>query len=135
VGEVSAPFRDLFVELPSAVIDVLRAIGEQALTAAQRLEVAEFRKSSANARLSSAWFLKMLAVYFGWRYVDAERHAHDLTTDLVAVLECGHRVRYKINEELLLRVRSPGDEFDLLEYIVATTPRSCVCMHRPQETP
>lgn len=121
----SAPFRDLFVELPRAVFDALHAWGEAAIVKAQApVPVAPFRIGPPTA-LS---YPTILSARYGWRQCDSWRVEYECRTTIEAVLNCGHRQRYYVTDHLA--ANGPHDQIAIIDRVVDNTPRDCCCVQR-----
>lgn len=132
---MSAPFRELFVELPVAVFDALHAFGEALLAREQ----AQHPVTVQRQRSSFDWLNRMervLAVHYGWfEVIRTERSQLDHYTTLVVRLGCMHAQRYRLDELSMLRAGTPASQVDLVCSIIENTERSCYCVQLPTETP
>lgn len=128
---MTSPFRELFVELPRALFDALQAIGEGAIKQAEVKRDAERRLAEPAAKPSLIdAYVKWTMGRFGWRRAETRRIAHETTTYILAELDCGHGQKYDVDESRMMRCRGAAEEVDLLDRIVADTPRRCYCVER-----
>lgn len=128
-----APFRDLFVELPAAVFEILQSIGNEAARRALPPQPVNPPPTSNLDRIDNAG--RALARYMGWREViRTERVQFECWTDILVRLDCGHIQRYRLDDLVLLR--SIGSEWaDCTLTTIENTERACQCVQRPTEIP
>lgn len=126
---MTAPFRDLFVELPATVFESLQQFGEALLAREQAAQPARAVKPPSVVEAYVRWTMQR----YGWRRVETRRIEHGATTHVIAQLNCGHGQRYEVDEIRLARCRGISEEIDLLDRIVAETPRRCYCVQRSPE--
>jgi hypothetical protein len=135
---VSAPFRDLFVELPRAVFEVLQGIGERAASDG----LAQMHRDLYPARreprlltfLRNAEMRRLLAERYGWREIGEPALAvADDGVDLVIRRACGHRSRVRLDGRIFdeLRPRAAIDELDRHLFRFHERGRRCYCVPRP----
>lgn len=127
---MSAPFRELFVELPAALFDALKGIGEAAVQKAQQ-SVTEHRPhlpTMRDAMASSAAVARALCDRFGWRHYELSRSPMHCETDLFVRRLCGHRDQFALDDRLFHL--GPDEVIDALEDL--NTKRRCFCVPRPQ---
>ena len=122
-------FRELFVELPRQLFDVLKGIGEQAVREAQ--EPAHDRKPSrSRALVESA--ARIIRERYGWIDCRASRMALQDSYEMAPRLACGHWHRIEIPYTRL--VANPSMRVALLGILDdAADERSCYCV--PMEAP
>jgi len=130
VGVSGAPFRDLFVELPAAVFEAMRDLGEafEAAVVAQAAAVAQVAQPTVRPERRH---IQLVSARYGWRAVELVRHEARLELQIVAELECGHRQCYTIDELAIVRAHNPVAEIELLDHVVDRTERGCQCVLRP----
>ncbi|MGN6107245.1 MAG: hypothetical protein ACTHU0_19210 [Kofleriaceae bacterium] len=110
----SAPFRDLFAELPRALFETLRGIGEAAVALAEsRASASTPGRRSQLSALSEALQTGTLATAicqrYGWSSLEVSRHPSDAALLLCATLPCGHRLGWlRVDEQLLEDAGNPG---------------------------
>lgn len=124
----SAPFRDLFVELPRAVFDALQAWGEAVIVKAQQPAPAPRPRTPTALDRTT-----LLAWRYGWREAESWRNPWDCTTEIVALLQCGHRQRYTIEDRAFLAEPGPAWQLHVIDRVVDNTPRDCYCVLRCQQ--
>jgi hypothetical protein len=136
---VSAPFRELFVELPTAVFETLRAIGEGAVEKARTGDYAYMFKThyvprpapARRASLFESRHTRLIAHRYGWIDAELRKMIDRDSLQLGVILNCGHLQRYEVNELSILRCSSAADEVALLDSVVDGTLRGCSCVQRP----
>lgn len=128
---MGAPFRGLFVELPAAVFEALQGIGEAAISARQTAQTAAPPPRQRETLFSERWIRRVHSRY-GWHWAQLQRREDDRTMRILAELDCGHLQSYSVDERSVALVRGPADEIALLDRIVDTTERRCLCVQRPE---
>jgi hypothetical protein len=97
-GSVSGPFRELFVEVPLALL-------EAAVKQAETQKPIETVRPSAVASLidvvNGTWLGEWLCERFDWDAVSMHRDACDRTCVIRARLWCGHTKAIRLSENLL----------------------------------
>lgn len=139
---MSAPFRELFVELPRAVFEVLRGIGEEALrgaggvanmdSAADMFKAAYAPRPQRSSLFSHRCIRLVLQRYNNWTHAEIERAVDEDALDLVVFPECPHWQRYRFHASEIAACRGPEDEIDLLDRVVGSTERRCYCVQREE---
>jgi hypothetical protein len=132
--------RDLIAELPSTLLDVIDGIFSaavaEALPSVTPMPVAQPMPvvqpdpihRRRDPRLISADHVRLVLERYGWRDVELYRRAAEPIADLRAVLSCGHRQLYTLNERDIAACREHDAEIALLDRVVDGTERSCQCM-------
>lgn len=120
--------RDLFIELPSTLFDLLKLLGEQAVTDAQ-----ERRSAQENYRLSldpfrSGAIASALCERYGWTKSETQRSAMRRSTILLGKLSCGHWSNYELTDNVI-EDSAPRTLLRVVDDLVARG-RSCLCMQR-----
>ncbi len=129
---MSAPFRDLFVELPRAIFEALQGIGEQAVRNA-RPPTPHHRPSAAFSLMEATngkWLADWLCERFGWKRIEMWRSARDRDLMLMVRLECGHNTEFPISESSL-ELAHPTNIVDLIADCWEQAGRGCRCVVRP----
>jgi hypothetical protein len=127
-----APFRDLFVELPRALFETIKGIGEHAIRRAQAPgSMAHLYKqaypASARVYLASDRYIRLVFERYGWRSATVVRLELGRETEINVKLSCGHRASYVVDE--IEQVRTERcDEIALLDRIVDETGTRCSCV-------
>lgn len=131
----SAPFRELFVELPRALFETLQGIGEQAVRNAP--SPALLRDLYPTPRRTFVDTLRepsvghILCHRFGWGSVSVIRAATEPAVDFRVFLACGHRHRIRVSEMALEDAASPVD-VTLRALERGMLVRSCYCVQREE---
>jgi len=128
--EATAPFRDLFVELPHALIEVLRAVVDDAVT--KRPEPAP--PTTLRSASASDWHESIIAMIrrrYRLRRLVMQRSASDRVHDVTALLGCGHLNRFTIPDAYLF----DGERSSQFERILDAlddgfAKRLCFCVQR-----
>lgn len=137
---MSAPFRELFAELPRALFESLQAIDWDAAAAAHRGHGVRRPDALAHSfksdyrptpRLVSQDYVRHVFARYGWTDAEVRRCPAITQTELIAWLACGHRVVYRIDEIELHRTANAQGELALLDRLVDREPRRCCCVPRP----
>ena len=128
---MSAPFRDLFVELPLALFETLQGIGEQAVRNAHPQE--PYCKPSASSAfidaVNNAFLGDRLCERFGWKSVEVWRSAVTRDTEFGVSLHCGHRCSFPIPDRLI--EATPTIQIaDLIADAWDSGGRACYCVPR-----
>lgn len=126
---MSAPFRELFNELSDELFEALKGIGEQAVREATSVSVPVHRGSNWRVLLNSTETRIALCERYQWSNVAVRPMAHDCCTEIIATLECGHRVRYRLDE---LRFVHARDFIEAVDHASNRFPRTCFCTPRPE---
>lgn len=129
---MSAPFRELVVELPRALFEVLQGIAEAAVRPATM--ATPRRDSELLAFLRGATPRRLFAERYGWLAIEEPIFAaDDDAVDLVVRRGCGHRSRVRLDGRLFteLRPRAALDELDLQLFRHDEHERRCYCVPRP----
>lgn len=126
-------FREMFVELPRAVLEALQGIGEQAVRKAQAYKAPEQTRSRTPTLADLFTHVAgILRERYGWRRAVCVRLADRCSYEITALLSCGHLHRIEIEEELFLHARGGADAadalFDRLDRV--RRQRSCTCIPR-----
>lgn len=120
----SPPFRELFVELPSAVLEVLRDVCEQAVAHQPTA------KPSSPSRLSSIQSAsRVLADRWAVASVDIRPSPMDTDLEFRLTPWCSHTYWFQIDERELL-IASAADVLDMLDHEVDRAARRCFCVQR-----
>jgi hypothetical protein len=123
------PFRDLFSELPRALFDALKGIGEEAVRKAQPPIV--HRGPSVASQLNDEPIVGYLCQRFGWKSVEVWRHAASRQTGFGGRLLCGHRFAFDISDSTIEDAH-PLRVIDLIDRVWTSVRRvrSCYCVQR-----
>lgn len=129
---MSSPFRELFVEVPQAILEAIanEALAKQAesmLRPRPRHPISE-----PIARLISQRYVHLVMNRYGWTTADVMRMEFDRIMRLVVTQRCGHRTSYEIDERMVLACCAPMDEVDMLDRVFDTQPRGCYCVSVPR---
>lgn len=128
-----APFRDLFVELPRAVFESLQAIGGGAIARArEQTHAAVAPPPRRRASLFEERHIRLVLARYGWRSAGLIRRETVSELQISALLDCGHRQSYRVDEIAILRACNPVDELELLDRVVDRTERICQCVRRAE---
>jgi hypothetical protein len=133
---VSAPFRELFVELPLTVFSILQGAVEQAVKAAEASTATRAvpKKLSDMLRFAlSESGARWLASHYRLQEIAFTRSADRPWIQVACGRWCGHFARAEIEEIAFLR--GDGTAVDAIDLAVATARRSCCCMERPGVEP
>lgn len=117
---MSAPFRELFVELGKAAMDALHAMAEPRVQTSSR-----HNDPWLETRLDR-FAINLVMRRLGWLEVETH-HRRDLQTEILAVLACGHRALYLVDD---LVMRSAQNPVYALMDAVEKQPRRCFCVPR-----
>lgn len=129
---MSAPFRELFVELPPAVFEALRDIKE-GVAAAPEPSHALSEAPRRPPWWESRTLLMAMSERYGWRGANACHRPHDGALDLEALLMCGHTSVVRIDgHTVLLAQRRPDELIDALDRIVADVEQRCSCVRKAE---
>jgi len=120
-----APYRSLCVELPAALFEALRALGDAAVTQAARPDPLGI---PARTLAEDQLVAERLMQRYGWRRVASWRQVQRRCTAFAVVLSCGHSASYDLHEVTL---RAGEHPLDALDAMVERTPRNCCCVQRP----
>jgi hypothetical protein len=128
----AAPFRDLFIELPATLFDMLRGIGERAVLNASR------PAPPASMVPSTLSILERYIVHvmrrYGWIDVRCIQFSSAAAVEIIATGRCGHRTSYRIDEERLFSASfTIRLNTTMLDEVIQNAPRRCYCVQR-QET-
>lgn len=129
---MSAPFRDLFIELPRAVIETLQGIGEEAVRKEHHRQYApQIEAPTMRAALRSPTVLRCLCERYGWESMEVSRSAECQTTRLWPWWPCGHRQLFELPDALLMAMGRAGIE-GLLDDLdrQSEAGRRCYCVQR-----
>lgn len=120
----SAPFRDLFVELPRAVFESLHAWGEAVIVKAQTPPP---RPSLRIPTVVDRLYL--VCERYGWTEARSQRVAECCQMEIWARRSCCHWQRYLV-DDLALRLagHEAAEQLAVLDSIVDRTPRNCYCV-------
>ncbi len=121
-------FRDLFVELPLAVFDALKAIGEQAILDAQSRRVKQRTTKTAFDALNSNVITSSLCERYLWRQLATERSPFDRVTLFGGRNACGHWSTYELSDNVI-----EGASAETLLRVIdnqVASGRDCYCMQR-----
>ncbi len=121
-------FRDLFVELPLAVFDALKAIGEQAVLDAQSRRVEQRTTKTAFDGLNSDVIASVLCERYLCCQLATERSPFDRVTLVGGRNACGHWSMYELPDSVL-EDASPKTLLRAIDNQVAHG-RDCYCMQR-----
>jgi hypothetical protein len=110
-------FRDLFVEVPQALL-------EAAIHEAQARNAPEQTRRSAFLDMQDASAL--LAKRYGWRNCEMMRYASSRNTELGVRLWCGRQFLIRFSDTFLEDAK-PGQFIDALDRMIERSPRSCYC--------
>lgn len=132
---MSAPFRDLFVELPRAVFETLQAIGEQAVRGAGGVadmnSSAFLFKSAYAPPRQNPWLTdfaaRALAQRYGFRELELRRAAHANEVIGYAIRSCGHRASFRVSE-IALAIGVRAEVIDVFDAAADAAERECCCM-------
>jgi hypothetical protein len=123
----NAPFRELFVELPRAVLDALKGIGEAAVKAAQPQSTI----ASSTYKILEAYrhdpIADAVCVRYGWRNYEVSRSAMHRTTEFGVRWPCKHSARIDIPDWII--EDGSGGILDALDR-AESLGRPCFCMQR-----
>ena len=99
-----APFRDLFAEIPAALFDALKGMGEAAIVDAQRREAAYVKRGSTFWYVNDhdGYLARTLCEMFGWKNVEISRAAASATIEIAARYHCRHVKRIELPEAALV---------------------------------
>lgn len=133
IAASGTPFRDLFIELPRAVFEVLQGIGEAVVADALR-SPATNRAAAPRPQRSSSLFsdrhIRLVLQRYDWTHAELERAVADDTLVLVVQRECLHWQRYKFHANEIAACHAPREEVELLDRVVERTNRRCYCVQR-----
>jgi hypothetical protein len=132
---MSAPFRELFVEVPEVLIDILRAAVNAKLPSEP--PHLPYRRPSATAMFVEAMHLepvvRALCERYGLEQLITQRSARDRTIEIVGVRSCrylDHIVRVDIPDNALEDAR---DRHELvLKHLDRATRNPCFCVAPPR---
>lgn len=129
-------FRDLFIELPRAVFDALRAIGEGAVAKAGGVADMSGMAPAVKAAYAyqpplwaSAWLWGRLAARYGAEAVEMRRYPQQLMVEMAIRPRCGHPA-YSAIDERSLHVAPMSDLLDVIDEAYDRAERGCYCMAR-----
>lgn len=139
---MSAPFRDLFVELPQALLEVLQGIGEAAVYRCTEKRIDDAIARSVEPRrvprllsfLRNPGPRRMLAEMFGWLDLNEPLHAAmEPAVELRVIRACGHQTWAIISERTLeslddLKPHAALDELVRLLLRHHERGRRCTCI-------
>jgi hypothetical protein len=125
---MSSPFRELFVEVPQALLEAAVIEAQQRQAAASMTYMLKRAYSPAPGTVLD--YLHVIMRRYGWVTAEAVKCQGARTTEIDATLECGHRMVYVINDESLWRADSRWNEIEVLDAAVDRTPRCCFCVQR-----
>lgn len=129
----AAPFRELFIELPRAVFEVLHGLGEAVVADALR-SPATNRAAAPRPQRSSSLFsdrhIRLVLQRYDWTHAELERAIDDDALVLVVQRECLHWQRYKFHANEIAACHAPREEVELLDRVVERTDRQCYCVQR-----
>ena len=124
---MSASFRDLFIELPRAVFEILQGAAEHA---AMQIVPPAPRPRPRNQLYGMPGAIRHYGrLAYGWLEVDVQREANRQALTVVALLPCSHRHVITIDElAVIATVGIPNDFVEFLDRAVECSPRPCCCM-------
>lgn len=126
---MGAPFRELFAELPAALFDALKGIGEEAVRVASVRAASNRRPSLVSSLVDSEPLGPWLCERYGWNRVTMSRCAATPDVKICARLACGHVAVYRIPEQAIEDSTNPAFSFiRTLDH--ATQHRPCSCVPR-----
>lgn len=131
---MSAPFRELFVEVPEVLLEILRSAVQNQLSPPESLPA---RRRSATSLFVEAMQLapvvRALCERYGFEQLITQRNARDRAVDLLGVRACrydDHVARTSISDQALEDTR---DRHDLiLKHLDRATRQPCFCVAPPR---
>lgn len=128
---MSGPFREMFVELSAEAFAIAKAIGEQAIKAAEEKKVFE-RVPAAIAPakgLDLDYIGPRVAHRYGWTYVESRRNRATDDVSWIVRLKCEHHhvVTFPCRA-LFMRMTSEAFEYLLDHLDEHAHERSCYCV-------
>ena len=120
---MSAPFRELFVELPATVFETLRGIGEQAVRQATTAR----KPPPPPPWWTSVRLGPILAEHWSCYYVERAREATRAVVVFRVQLWCRHGVRFEVRERALA-IAVFDEAFDLIDREFQLAERRCLCV-------
>lgn len=135
---MSGPFRELFVELPSALFEVLQAIGEEAARRSGGIDASYMFKRTYGPRTYGAnpWLTdfaaRALASRYGFRRIEMSRSAANVEVYGRAIQGCGHEARFWV-DELALHL-DLSSALEAIDRAVELAGRGCYCVERTEDT-
>jgi hypothetical protein len=124
---VSAPFRELFAELPRAVFETLQAIGEEAVARAKPL----YAQPTPAPIWRSGWFCAAMRSRYGWPHLVINLSVVREETEWHALLPCRHLFVMFVDAPTFVAMRALQDLVGAIDRIVEQTERRCYCVARP----
>jgi hypothetical protein len=97
---MSGPFRELFSELPTALFDLLKGIGEEAVRKAQPppLHHRPSITSQLSGPINDAWLGDYLCERLGCKRISTFRAADRRELEFAVCMLCGHKRQFAISE-------------------------------------
>jgi hypothetical protein len=129
---MSTPFRELFVELPRSVFEVLQGVGEVAATRALTIQVTPPAPTPWFAALQSITVSEALCATYGWARYDVRRLADRRETWLTVEHRCGHRGLVEIEEKRLIAAPDAIEEVLRILDENCARGRRCFCVQPPE---
>ena len=126
---MSAPFRELFVELPRALLEVLQGIGEEAVRQARPSQVVHRRPSPLLA-LDENDVGKFLCKHLRCKSIASWRSVSHRTTAFAARAQCGHKREFEISDTAAIEDSRPQLAIELIARGYDGS-RTCFCVERP----
>jgi hypothetical protein len=123
-------FRDLFAELPKALFEVLKGIGEESIKQAQARTPQVHRRPGVATTLCSDPLVGYLCERLGARNMETWREATSRNTGFSARMLCGHKRTFMLDDSAIEDAKSHLI-IDLIEDACAAAKR-CYCVGRPQ---
>ncbi len=97
MSDLGSPFRELFVAVPDALLDLLRGVVDDAIHGPPTREPRPSLVAALNYEAST----RGLCEQFGFQAISFHRSEYQRTIEVVARLECRHRVQHSICETVL----------------------------------
>lgn len=127
---MSGPFRELFVEVPQALLEAAVAEAKQRQNSlAYLFKQAYAPRPSLLQRVSSPWFMRQLSQHYGWTAAECRRDPTEQRLVIDIDLGCQHGARMAICER---DIESRGRASDLVDLFdrLADEVRRCYCVER-----
>lgn len=123
---MSGPFRELFVELPQALLE---AAIKQAQLKAEPAPRQESLTTQLGRLIDERWLGDYLCGRYAWRKVATWREPMDAMLRFRVVMQCGHKVKFGLFESIIEATHPTAilDEIDA-EWERARFRRRCYCV-------
>ena len=123
---MSGPFRELFVEIPIALMEAAVAEAQQRIPAPPAMR----RRS---LRLDTPSMMRVFEQRYGWTNLQVWRSEMDAQWLIRAWTGCQHSVLYRVSEQAVVACEtSPSLLLDLIDGAVDAESRRCSCTTLPQ---